>query len=186
MRMSEYFTWRRRSRSTQGNKPHGPQWSYEQHRRHEQIEHTEDELPACFSNPHSIDAWRHERMYRHTLPLLACYPNATWMTVGDLYGSDAYFLKARGHDAEPSVRIAHSRLRAGMPDCLQGSSLVGRGAGIKTRRLSRCISPGESLFAVKRIGWHMGCTVVIASGPNERGRDERNQGMTTSMKTVVQ
>jgi SAM-dependent methyltransferase len=75
----------------------GPQWSYRQHLSNE-IELADNDLPSCFSQTDTIDAWRQTRMRDFVSPLLEAYPDATWMTVGDLYGEDARYLKGRGAD----------------------------------------------------------------------------------------
>ena len=72
-------------------------WSYSSHAEHELSLSLMKELPSCYVNPRSIDAWRHERMYTTIAPLLQVDPNATWVTIGDgRFGSDAYFLIRHG------------------------------------------------------------------------------------------
>lgn len=78
---------------------HEPEWSYEKHLGHDLSSLEEKNLPSCYSNPGSIDAWRHDRMYTTFIPIVSAYKEATWMTVGDgRYRSDAYFLKKNGVD----------------------------------------------------------------------------------------
>ena len=91
-----------------------PAWSYAAHRAHET--NAKEALPSCYTSPDSIDAWRHERMYEHLLPLVKAYPGATWMTIGDgRYGCDAYFLAQHGADvlatslSDQTLSIAHQR-----------------------------------------------------------------------------
>lgn len=61
----------------------------------------------------TVDAWRHERMYRSINPLLKSYPGAYWLTVGDgRYGTDAHFLEKSGSKAV-STDISDSLLRIG-------------------------------------------------------------------------
>lgn len=56
-----------------------------------------ESLPSRFTNPKSIDNWRHTRMLELARPLLHEFPGSTWMTVGDgRYGSDAAYLHAHG------------------------------------------------------------------------------------------
>ena len=44
----------------------------------------------------SVGAWRHRRMLSAVDPLIAAYPNAKWLTVGDsMFGSDAHYLGER-------------------------------------------------------------------------------------------
>ena len=62
---------------------------------------TEDEqsLPTRFTNPDSIDNWRHTRMLE-TINLFVRYsPSSSWLTVGDgNYGSDGSYLQSLGVD----------------------------------------------------------------------------------------
>jgi len=83
----------------------GPQWSYQKHIEAERLE----ELPLCVSKPNSVDAWLHHRALNLVLPILAAYPKATWMTVGDgKYGSDAYFLRGHGADVLSTSLTDHT------------------------------------------------------------------------------
>jgi ubiquinone/menaquinone biosynthesis C-methylase UbiE len=93
-----------------------PQWNYDRHRADDLSSSDGQKLPACYSSPRSIDAWRHERMHRIIMPVLRAYPEATWMTIGDgSYGSDAYFLRRNGTDvlatslSDASLAIAQQR-----------------------------------------------------------------------------
>jgi ubiquinone/menaquinone biosynthesis C-methylase UbiE len=73
-----------------------PKWSYN---RHFDRVFSENELPSCYVNPDSIDAWIHDTMLRTLMPLLKAYPKAKWVTIGDgSYGSDCYFLIKSGAD----------------------------------------------------------------------------------------
>lgn len=57
-------------------------------------------LPSCYTNPESVDAWRHNRMLNSFLPLIEYFPQSTWVTIGDgRYGAEAYFLKNKGLNA---------------------------------------------------------------------------------------
>lgn len=70
-----------------------PQRSYHQHAEHERT----FGLPSCYTDPESVDAWRHSRMLNTILPLVRIFPKATWMTIGDgRYGSEAFFLHKHG------------------------------------------------------------------------------------------
>ena len=52
------------------------------------------QLASCYTNPESVDAWRHNMMIGSVLPLIEYYPKSTWMTIGDgRFGADAHFLK---------------------------------------------------------------------------------------------
>jgi ubiquinone/menaquinone biosynthesis C-methylase UbiE len=45
----------------------------------------------------TVDAWRHQRMRLHLMPLINEFPQSSWLTVGDgRYGTDAHFLKKNG------------------------------------------------------------------------------------------
>ena len=68
------------------------EYSYKRHE-YKELDHSQSEsLPSCYTNPKSIDAWRHRRMQETILPLLKFYPKSEWMTIGDgNFGSDAYF-----------------------------------------------------------------------------------------------
>ncbi|MDP2143558.1 MAG: class I SAM-dependent methyltransferase [Gallionella sp.] len=56
-------------------------------------------MPTRYTNPGSIDNWRHTRMLSMTRPLISAMPKSSWMTVGDgRYGSDAAYLEAQGVD----------------------------------------------------------------------------------------
>jgi len=71
------------------------------------------DMPSAYTAPASVDAWRHRRMLDRVDPLLQAMPNSTWMTVGDgRFGSDAAYLKAKGHSACASSLTADSLLAA--------------------------------------------------------------------------
>lgn len=56
-------------------------------------------MPSRYTNPESIDNWRHTRMLSMTCPLILAMPKSSWMTVGDgRYGSDAAYLETQGVD----------------------------------------------------------------------------------------
>lgn len=57
------------------------------------------ELPSAYTDPGSIDNWRHVRMRALVQGLVSALPAARWMTVGDgRYGSDAAYLASIGAD----------------------------------------------------------------------------------------
>lgn len=59
----------------------------------------ERSVEHCWRQPHSIDAWRHQRMYARLDVVMNCFPQATWLTVGDGGGGqDARYLLDRGSD----------------------------------------------------------------------------------------
>ena len=54
-----------------------------------------EERAKTWFNTNTVDSWRHKRMYTLIDPLLACYPEAKWLTVGDgRYGKDAHIILA--------------------------------------------------------------------------------------------
>lgn len=84
-------------------KPASGDWSYERHRLHEQEIADSEHLPSCYTDPETVDNWRHLRMRAGLKPLLEHSPNASWLTIGDgNYGSDAYFLNQNGAKAVAS------------------------------------------------------------------------------------
>ena len=78
---------------------HDPGASYDYHRNHDEGMIEANELPSCYVDPESIDAWLHNRLLDTVKPLLTAYPDARWLTVGDgKYGSDAFYLQDAGAD----------------------------------------------------------------------------------------
>jgi len=56
----------------------------------------------------TVDAWRHQRMYKALDPILAAEPHAKWLTVGDgRYGKDAKYILEKGCDALASDISEH-------------------------------------------------------------------------------
>lgn len=56
-------------------------------------------MPSSYTDPGSIDNWRHTRMHALVQCLVHALPAARWMTVGDgRYGSDAAYLTSIGAD----------------------------------------------------------------------------------------
>jgi hypothetical protein len=54
-------------------------------------------LLTCYTNPYSIDNWRHTRMLDLTKPIWLAYPGSEWITVGyGRYGSDVSYLDSHG------------------------------------------------------------------------------------------
>ena len=54
-------------------------------------------LPSRYTQPDSIDNWRHTRMLDLTQPIWKALPESHWITVGDgRYGSDAAYLHSHG------------------------------------------------------------------------------------------
>jgi len=77
-------------------------WSYAKHADHE-MRMVNLTLPSAYSNPGSIDAWRHRRMHETLLPILREAPGSSWLTIGDgNFGSDAHFLIQHGVQAVAS------------------------------------------------------------------------------------
>jgi SAM-dependent methyltransferase len=74
------------------------------------------EMPSRYSQPESIDNWRHTRMLDLTKPIWRAFPASTWMTIGDgRYGSDAAYLRSQGVDVlatsltDDKLKYAHER-----------------------------------------------------------------------------
>jgi len=83
--------------------------SYEKHAAVEAEQATQLRLPACFTDPDTVDAWRHRRMHEMLAPLIEANPDSKWLTVGDgSYGSDAHFLQQQGVDVLASSLTDHS------------------------------------------------------------------------------
>ena len=53
--------------------------------------------PELWTNLETVDAWRHQRMYRMLDPLMQIFPASKWVTIGDgRYGNDAHHLESLG------------------------------------------------------------------------------------------
>jgi SAM-dependent methyltransferase len=82
------------------------QQSYESHAAHFDqygIEGSKGDLGATWRDDHSVDAWRHTRMYQTLDPVLTADPQARWLTVGDgRFGRDARYILQKGGDALPT------------------------------------------------------------------------------------
>ncbi len=79
------------------------QSSYSKHQAWEKNQKLENRLPAAYSNPNSIDAWRHDRMRGMVDPLIKSSKKNTWITIGDgNFGSDAHYIENEGLDVVAS------------------------------------------------------------------------------------
>ena len=88
------------------------------HELHERLYDSEKQARLCetWKRNDTVDAWRHERMYRCLDPLLAHFPGANWMTVGDgRYGTDAHYLETKKAHAV-ATDIADTMLRKAKED----------------------------------------------------------------------
>jgi len=57
-------------------------------------------LSETWKRSDTVDFWRHSRMYNQLGPVIAFFPAAKWLTIGDgRYGTDAHYLRSRGLDA---------------------------------------------------------------------------------------
>ena len=75
--------------------------SYE-HQTNHLLNYPEDRCNSML-NHNTINRWRYERFYKCLDPLLNAYPESNWLTVGDFYyGTDAQYLKSKGHKAVAS------------------------------------------------------------------------------------
>ncbi len=72
------------------------------HEAHERLYTSEsaESKAGSWEKEDTVDAWRHARMYRCLDPLLAAFPRARWVTVGDgRFGTDAHYLLGKNADA---------------------------------------------------------------------------------------
>lgn len=61
---------------------------------------SQSNLAQTWFRDDTVDAWRHQRMRQHLIPLIDYFPASRWLTVGDgRYGTDAHFLKKHGINA---------------------------------------------------------------------------------------
>lgn len=68
-------------------------------------------MPSAYTDPGSIDNWRHTRMHSLVQGLVKALPDARWLTVGDgRYGSDAAYLTSIGADVL-STSLTDERLK---------------------------------------------------------------------------
>ncbi len=88
--------------------------SYQKHIKIETDSCATNNLPSSYSQPDSIDAWRHDRMRNTILPVIQYFPNSSWMTIGDgTFGNDAYYLQNKGIDvlatsiSDETLSLAH-------------------------------------------------------------------------------
>ncbi len=57
----------------------------------------QESLAQTWLRNDTVDAWRHNRMYRLLDPILETEPNARWLTVGDgRYGNDSNYISNKG------------------------------------------------------------------------------------------
>lgn len=73
-------------------------------------------IPSCYSNPESIDAWRHHRMRNTIEPVTDFFQHSKWITIGDgSFASDAHFLENKNLDvlatsiSDETISYAHSK-----------------------------------------------------------------------------
>ncbi len=67
-------------------------------------------LRDLFSHRENIDAWQHERMLQFLSPIIAAYPNAHWLTIGDA-GVDAWILHEWGVKTVTASSVSNARLK---------------------------------------------------------------------------
>lgn len=77
--------------------------SYQQHSEHYKEYTLNGEKAAhakTWFKKDTVDAWRHQQMYKVLDPILVTEPRAKWLTVGDgRYGKDAKYITDKGIDA---------------------------------------------------------------------------------------
>jgi ubiquinone/menaquinone biosynthesis C-methylase UbiE len=67
-------------------------------------------LRDLFTCRDSVDAWHHERMLQFVSPMIATYPSAHWLTIGD-GGADSWILRNNGAKAVTASSISDARLK---------------------------------------------------------------------------
>jgi len=90
-------------------------------------EASSERIPSLIGEPGTIDAMRHERMFRAVHPLLGMFAKDAWLTIGD-GGADGWMLRRLGAKRVTASSISDARLRQ-----LQ---LSGHLAGIELRSLN--------------------------------------------------
>ncbi|SMF21166.1 Methyltransferase domain-containing protein [Tistlia consotensis] len=83
--------------------------SYERHA--EEMRRDSGLVHPVIVRPDSIEAWRQFRLYEPLRPLLAFWPQAHWLTIGDV-GNDAFCLKRLGAAEVTATCLADDMLRA--------------------------------------------------------------------------
>ena len=97
-----------------------------------------DGINDLFTHRESMDAWMHERLLGLVDPLIAAYPNAHWLTIGD-GGADAWMLQQRGARAVTASSISDVRLRE--------AAKLGHLKDIPIRALNaECLDVGDASF----------------------------------------
>jgi ubiquinone/menaquinone biosynthesis C-methylase UbiE len=86
-----------------------------------------DKIPSLIGAPDTIDALRHELMFRTVKPIIASFPEAEWLTVGD-GGADGWMLRQLGASRVTASSISIARL--------EQLQLSGHLAGIELRELN--------------------------------------------------
>lgn len=77
--------------------------SYERHETHMQRcaqGGDRSDFAATWFRADTVDAWRHDRMYRCLDPLIEHYSQGKWLTIGDgRFGNDAHYILEKGSEA---------------------------------------------------------------------------------------
>jgi hypothetical protein len=71
-------------------------------------ETSSERIPSLIGAPRTIDAWRHERMFRAAQPFINMFPEDDWLTIGD-GGADGWML--RGLGASRVTASSNARLK---------------------------------------------------------------------------
>ena len=83
-------------------KPNFNEISYDRHTKTYEkfsIDGEEEALAKTWFETDTVDAWRHQRMYKLLDPIIDADKNAKWLTVGDgRYGKDGNYIQQKGCD----------------------------------------------------------------------------------------
>ena len=73
-------------------------------------ETSSERIPSLIGAPRTIDAWRHERMFRAARPFINMFPEGEWLTIGD-GGADGWMLRSLGASRVTASSISDARLK---------------------------------------------------------------------------
>src|SRR6266436_8493648 len=73
-------------------------------------ETSSERIPSLIGAPRTIDAWRHERMFRAARPFISMFPGDEWLTIGD-GGADGWMLRSLGASRVTASSISDARLK---------------------------------------------------------------------------
>ena len=73
-------------------------------------ETSSERIPSLIGAPRTIDAWRHERMFRAARSIINIFPKGEWLTIGD-GGADGWMLRGLGASRVTASSNSDSRLK---------------------------------------------------------------------------